>query len=205
MASPLSWPVRQPRTERYARKRNALWNGATVSTASAQIDDEVRRMGGRDLIVSTNLALRIDGFPRSGQPEPNDPGVAVYFTRKGQQLVFACDRYQTVRENLRAVGMHLAAIRGQERWGVGSLDQAFAGYAALPDPDAPRHWSEVLGIKPEVLEQLRAKAHETRHTFLEGIYRHRARSAHPDGGGSHEAFVELRRAYEAARLELGVA
>lgn len=186
MASPLSWPVRQPRTKSYARKRNPMWKGSTVSTASVQIEDEVRRLGGHDLVLSTNLALRIDGFPRSGQPEPADPGVAVYFQRKGQKLVFACDRYSTVRENLRAIGMHLEAIRGQERWGVGSLDQAFAGYAALPEQASGLPWWTTLGLSERPV---------TEHQ-LQAAYRKEAMRTHPDAGGSSEAFQRVRRAYE---------
>jgi hypothetical protein len=186
MASPLSWPARQPRTRSYNRKRNPLWKGATVSTASVQIEDEVRRLGGRDLILSTNLALRIDGFPRSGQPEPADPGVAVYFARKGQQLVFACDRYATVRENLRAIAMHLNAIRGQERWGVGSLDQAFAGYAALPENATGEAWWQTLGLSERPF---------TEHQ-LQSAYREAAKRTHPDAGGSSEAFQRVRNALE---------
>ena len=111
MASPLHWPIGQQRTPSYRRKRNPLWKSATVSTACVQIEREVERIEGRDLVVSTNLALRIDGFPRSGQPEPTDPGAAVFFVRKGKRIALACDRYQTVRENLRAIGMHLEALR----------------------------------------------------------------------------------------------
>lgn len=205
MASPLHWPAGRQRTPRHQRKRNPLWKGATVSTASADIELEVERMGGVDLVVSTNLALRIDGFPRSGQPEPEDSGAAVYFVRKGQRIALACDRWSSVRENLRAIAMHLSAIRGQERWGVGTLDEAFAGYQALPEPGAPRHWSAVLGMQRAAAEQLREQHPIERREILARLYRDRARERHPDHGGTHEAFVELQRAYEAARLELGVA
>jgi hypothetical protein len=206
MASPLHWPAGRQRTPRHQRKRNPLWKGATVSTACAEIELEVERMGGSDLVVSTNLALRIDGLPRSGQPEPEDGGAAVFFERKGKRIALACDRWSTVRENLRAIGMHLEAIRGQERWGVGTLDEAFAGYQALPEPGAPRHWSAVLGIERDVAESMRRVGDlETRRFLLRQAYHRRAAVVHPDGGGTHEAFVELQKAYEAARLELGVA
>lgn len=205
MASPLSWPVNQPRTPRSQRRRNNLWRRATVSTASLQIEEEVRKLAASDLIVSTNLALRIDGFPRSGQPEPSDPGAAVYFTRKGKPLVFASDRFVTVAQNLRAIGMHLEALRGIERWGCGSLDQAFAGYAALPAPDAERAWWDVLGIDRIQASQLHQKDVEKRRKVLTALWHFRAKVLHPDAGGSHAAFVELQRAYEDARRELGVA
>lgn len=205
MAFPLHWPVGRARTKSYARHRNGLWKRATVSTACAQIEVEVERMGGHDLVVSTNLSLRLDGFPRSGQPEPEDPGVAVYFVRNGARIALACDRWSSVRENLRAIAMHLEAIRGQERWGVGTLDEAFAGYAALPDPNAPRHWSVVLGITSDARSSLSTSSVEARGIFLASVYRDRARKLHPDAGGTHEGFVELQKAYDAARRELGVA
>lgn len=185
MASPLHWPNRQARTPRGQRKRNPMWKTATVSTASVQVEDEVARLGGHDLILSTNLALRIDGFPRSGQPEPEDPGVAVYFTRKGKQVVFACDRYSSVRENLRAIGMHLNALRGMERWGIGTLDQAFAGYMALPETAGVDPWWKVLGCEDPPATAVQ----------LDQAYRAAARQAHPDSGGSHDAFVRVQRAY----------
>ncbi|MFO0451591.1 MAG: J domain-containing protein [Pseudomonadota bacterium] len=212
MASPLHWPAGRQRTPRHQRKRNALWKGATVSTACADIELEVERMGGFDLVVSTNLALRIDGFPRSGQPEPEDPGVAVYFRRKllarePVRIALACDRWWTVRENLRAIGMHLAAIRGQERWGVGTLDEAFAGYLALPEPGAApaRPWWVVLGMQRAAAEQLHEQHPDERRAILASFYRARAKQSHPDNGGTLEAFVELQQAHDAARRELGVA
>lgn len=193
MAYPLHWPQRQPRSRH--RIRNMLWRDATVSTASVQIEDEVRRFDGRDLVLSTNLALRIDGFPRSGQPEPADPGVAIYFTRKGKPLVFACDRYCYVRWNLRAIGMHLAAMRGMERWGCGTLDQAFAGYAQLPEHASGPNWWSVLGCQqpPRDADELQA------------AYRAAARVAHPDAGGNPVAFDAVRKAFEQGLQALGVA
>jgi hypothetical protein len=207
MAHPLHWPAGRARTPRQHRRRNSLWNGSTASTAMVEIEREVERMGGIDLVVSTNLAVRIDGFPRSGQPEPEDVGVAVYFERKGKRLAFACDKWTSVRENLRAIGMHLEAIRGQERWGVGSLDQAFAGYAALPETSSAtdRPWWEVFGMDWGGVGVLRSKSGEVQSRFLRDCYRELAKLRHPDCGGSNEAFAELQKAYEAAKLELGVA
>lgn len=189
MAYPLSWPAGQPRTDKWARRRNTKWRNLTVASACDLIDDEVRRLRGHDLVVSTNLALRIDGWPRSGQPQPQDPGAAVYFVRtvrsKPQQLVFACDKYPRVEENLRAISMHLDALRGMERWGVGTLDQAFAGYQALPS-SAPLLWWQILGAHRPI----------TTREELVKAYREAAKITHPDAGGSEADFVAARKAYE---------
>ncbi|OYE02620.1 hypothetical protein [Nostoc sp. 'Peltigera membranacea cyanobiont' 232] len=48
-----------------------------------------------------------------------------------------------MKDNLRAIGLHIAAMRGMERWGV---EQAFAGYQALPPQASERKWWEILGV-----------------------------------------------------------
>lgn len=207
MASPLHWPIGRPRTKPGDWKRNSLWKRATVATACLDIENEVRRLGGRDLVVSTNLALRLDGYPRSGQSEPADSGVAVYFDLRGKKIALACDRWTTVAQNLRAIAMHIEAIRGQERWGVGTIDQAFAGYQALPDSSAPaeRPWWDVLGFTPLHARDWRLLPVDDRRKLLAAAYRAVAKTVHPDAGGSQERFVELQKAYETAQAELGVA
>ena len=55
-----------------------------------RVMDELGRMGlGRDdVVISTNVETRLDGFPRSDRTEPADPGVAVYWQeRKGGRKV----------------------------------------------------------------------------------------------------------------------
>ncbi len=93
-------------------------------------------------------------------------------------------------ENLYAIAKHVEALRGQDRWGVGSLDQAFAGYAALQHRTEADPW-ELLGVattasEPEIL----------------AAYRDKAKSAHPDVGGSHEAFAALSQAKDTALATL---
>lgn len=190
-AYPLHWPMRQVRTPAYRRGRGAF--GRSLDESRRDLQLEVERLGGRDLVVSTNLQLRVDGFPRSGQRTPEDSGVAVYFTRKGAPLVFACDRYNLVEHNLRAIVRHLDALRSMERWGVGSLDQAFAGYAALPEEATGEPWWKTLGLAapPATEGDIRA------------AYRDAARSAHPDAGGSQQAFVRVQRALEQGLAAVG--
>jgi hypothetical protein len=156
------------------------------------------RAGG--IVVSTNLLLRLDGTPRSSQPQPSDRGVAVYFTlpRRRKSVsdpltstshVLACDKWNRVEDNLWAVAKHIEALRGQQRWGVGSVEQAFTGYQSLPaatDTDAGAWWV-VLGVdRAADLEAIKA------------AYRAKAKVTHPDVGGSSEAFNRIQQAYEQA-------
>lgn len=60
--------------------------------------------------------------------------------------MLACDRWLQVEDNIAAVAAHIGALRGIDRWGVGSVRQAFAGYRRLTAGDAPTPWWEVLGV-----------------------------------------------------------
>jgi hypothetical protein len=185
--------MRQPRTPDCRRWPNQRLRGATVFSAAEDVQDEVRRLGGRDLVISSNLRVRADGLPRSDQRKPDDPGVAVYFARGGKALVFACDKYDRPEHNLRAIAMHLDALRGMERWGVGTLDQAFAGYEALPENASVEAWWSVLGLAEPPRTDVELKA----------AHREAVRRAHPDTGGSQEAFVRVQRAFEEGQAVLG--
>ena len=81
---------------------------------------------------------------------PDDPGVAVYFQLHDKERVLACDKWDTVADNIAAIAAHIDGIRRQDRYGVGTIDQAFAGYSALPPPGGTsrptRPWHEVLGV-----------------------------------------------------------
>ncbi|MGB0685647.1 MAG: hypothetical protein ACPGQD_05615, partial [Planctomycetota bacterium] len=146
---PLSWPATQPRTR--SRSRSSFRRTSVAQELEAMFA-ELGRLGcgSWDVIVSSNVELRQDGLPYSNRRAPDDPGVAVYFKLAGEPRVLACDRWDLVEHNLRAIVKHVEAMRGMERWGVGTRDQAFAGYKALPAPAAGRMWFEVLGFASEV-------------------------------------------------------
>ena len=106
----------------------------------------MERIRARYVVLSSNVELRLDGQPRAGLRDPADPGVALYFQLDGKLIVLACDRYTTVAANMAAIAAHLDATRTIERHGVGTLEQMFAGFAALPAP-GKQPWRAVLGYK----------------------------------------------------------
>ena len=95
-AYPLAWPAGWKRTPDVARERARFgkasraragggWDHGrklTIAEALDRVRKQLAMMGidSDDLVISTNLQLRLDGFPRSNQAEPGDPGVAVYWT-----------------------------------------------------------------------------------------------------------------------------
>jgi hypothetical protein len=110
-AYPLYWPEHRPRTQR----PEGSWFDVSMARARDGIVNEAKLMGGNDIILSSNVALRRDGLPYAEQRRIDDPGAAVYFTRKGQQVCFACDRWDTVADNMRAIEKTIGALRGRKR------------------------------------------------------------------------------------------
>ncbi|OJW23080.1 MAG: hypothetical protein BGO49_28530 [Planctomycetales bacterium 71-10] len=185
-AFPLHWPAGK------SRSRNPQRSRFDVSLASARdgLLREIKLLGGKLPVVSTNIAVRRDGLPYANARMPDDEGVAVYFTLHDRQMCFACDRWDSVGDNLQAVRRTIEALRGIERWGSGDMvEQAFTGFVALPAPKSP--W-EVLGIAPGATE-----------AEIDAAYRAKAKSVHPDNGGSAEAMQELNEARK--RLKGGAA
>lgn len=183
-AFPLAWPAGLPRTEAHKRGRSGF--SQTVKTATDFLMGEIGRMGGRYAVLSTNIELRRDGLPYSGQKPPQDVGAAVYFLRKGKQMTFACDRWDRVQDNIHAIAKTIDAIRGIERWGSSDMmERAFAAFEALP---APEQWWQVLGVKPD------ATVFE-----IDRAYRDLAKQAHPDSGGTDEQMSRLNAARAAGR------
>jgi hypothetical protein len=161
----------------------------TFQSACEAVLDELRRLGADPAaaVLSTNVGTRQGRLPRSLTAQPADRGVAVYFVLSGRDQVLACDKWDRVEDNLYAIARHIGALRAQSRYGVGTVEQAFQGYLALP-PKEP--WWSVLKVSPD--------AH---HKDIERAYQREARRVHPDHGGSAEAMARLNAAREEARLQ----
>lgn len=206
---PLAWPQGWARTPRYSRERatfrsskaSTFVDGSgqyvtsksakplTVSDAIKRLSGELSRLGATNEILSTNVETRLDGLPRSNQPEPSDPGAAVYFKLKGKPRCLACDKWNRVADNIAAIAQHIDALRRIDRYGVGTMEQAFAGYAALP-PSA-EDWRSVFGL--------------SQHATLADVetkFRALAIEHHPDRGGDAAMMSKLNAARDAAKREL---
>jgi hypothetical protein len=197
---PLMWPVgwrRTPRNVRQAgrfkqkRQDQAGTTWISAFTATQRLERELDRLGGEDPTLSTNVKVRMDGRPYSDK-EPEDAGAAVYFRFKGRATVLACDRYWRVADNIAAIAAHVEAVRAIDRFGVGTVEQALAGYRALP-ADTAADWRTVFGF---------AEADAVTAEALQARFRDRAAVAHPDRGGTDEAMAHLNRAREFALAEV---
>lgn len=200
---PLTWPLGWPRTPVNLRRRahfgakrvGLTKQGLTMAQALERLQAELRRLHARAVIISTNVPLRNDGMPYSGaKPADGDPGVAVYFQLHKRPRALASDKWDRVEDNVAAVAAHIAALRAIDRYGIGTVDQAFAGYLEGLPP-APEHdWWIVLGVPqvagPEAIRQ---------------AFERLAKERHPDVGGSHDEMARLVVARDAGLRARGAA
>ena len=189
-AYPLRWPERQPR--RLSAQRRTGSFKVPLGVARDELLNELKLLGAKDVVITSNVATRRDGLPYSDAREPSDPGVAVYFERKARQYVFACDRFRRFVHNLRAVGMTIASLRAIERYGASEmLEQAFTGFAALPPASSTKPWWDVLGVpRSASIAQIMAA-----HRELVTVH-------HPDrGGGDTTRMAEINAARDTGLRE----
>lgn len=189
---PLSWPSGQPRTPSHKVTRNWRFSqDHTVASATNELMAELGRLGATDIIISSNMQYKGNGLPYSKQPAMTDCGVAVYFTLHKRPMVLACDRWDRLQHNLWAIAKHIEALRGIDRWGVGTVEQLFRGYEALPETTT-RSWWQVLQVERSATVQ-----------DIEQAFRRLAKERHPDAGGSQDLMSELNEARRQAMSEKG--
>jgi hypothetical protein len=194
---PLQWPEDWPRTfTRRPGKFGGLGfingtpyrrvNKLTIGAAIQRVLDELGRLNAKDAVICTNLTLRRDGLPYAEQGEPQDPGVAVYWTKGETRKAMAIDHYSKVVQNLAAIAATIEAMRAIARHGGAVvMERAFTGFTALP---APMTCWDVLNMAP------------TRDAAeIDRRFRELAKQHHPDIGGSHAKMAEITRARDEAR------
>lgn len=150
---------------------------------------ELDRLGADSILLSTNTRVKLNGTPYSNQTQPEDPGAAVFFRLNRREVSLACDKWIRVECNVWAISKHIEALRGQERWGVGSIEQAFRGYTALPAV------GQTGGDNPWQILGLTINASEDQ---LLDAYRLLAKKFHPDNPetGDTDRFRRIKDAYD---------
>lgn len=192
-AYPLCWPDGWPRTARHLQKLSAFGGGHYSKPSMAKVVDALQRelnlLKATDCILSTNVKRNLSGVPVSGAAQPADVGAAVFFKLNGKDVALPCDKWNRVECNVNAIAKHIEALRGQERWGVGNVEQAFRGYMALPslgESGGDNPW-QTLGVSINATEEQ-----------LKEAFRLLAKKFHPDNTETGDAvrFQRIKTAYD---------
>jgi hypothetical protein len=183
---PLCWPDSWPRA---AYRISSRFEERTVNQAFEALGNELKRLGCSEWKLSTNIPSTSSGSINSTFRQPADPGVAAYFKYNKKPVALACDKWSRLEDNIYAIAKHIEALRGQYRWGVGTLEQAFRGYMALPGvgQTSGENWWQALNVP------INATPERIKEAYLALAKLH-----HPDTGGDRESWERINRAYQMA-------
>lgn len=183
-AYPLQWPPGWPRTE--AAKRQRWPNPVGLSVALKELESELRLLGVKQVVLSSNCAL--------GMETAADSGVVAFGVFDEQQIAIPCDRWTTVAANVRAIAKTVNALRGLDRWGAQHMIRAmFQGFRLLGSPS--KSWRDILGIGPH--DRVTREHVEARRRTLASMH-------HPDVTGRNDGIMaEINAAADQAVRELG--
>lgn len=182
----LDWPPEFDRTPTH--ERTAYPGGFRVTRAEAfgNALDELRRW---DAVTDVQL----DSGAEHQKQNPNkpyarasfdDPGVVVRFSKDGDDMAAACDRWDNPRDNAQDLFHYLHETRMQEQRGTVTAESEYSKLrlpSGRDSPDEPPH--EVLDVAPDASPDA-----------VRAAYREKVKEVHPDHDGSAE---ELRRVHEA--------
>jgi hypothetical protein len=178
-AYPLKWPKGWPKTEP-GKKEDGRFN-QSLATALNNLKTEVVRLGGKNLVLSSNYTL--------GADRPAESGVVAYFQLDQASIAVPCDRWKLVEHNIRAIALTIEAMRGMERWGAKHMISAmFSGFKALPEKGSGVDPYEIMGLK---------RGQEYTEKQITDAFREQSKVCHPDKpGGSNEKWLALRESHD---------
>ena len=189
--SDLDWPEEFERTPIEDRESYPGGFRVTQSQAFQNVLDELRGWEGvTDVQFSTDAQHIKSGVRPYRNASPDDPGVVVRFTKDGEEMAAACDRWNNLRDNAQDLYHYLHETRMQEQRGTVTAESEYQKLR-LPsgDEDAvvgrqPPH--EVLGVAPDAPEAV-----------VKGAARSLKAEHHPDRGGDETQFKRVVSAEEA--------
>jgi len=180
-AYPLNWPTGWKRTQWPQPSR---FGNHSLAYAMGYLMNELKRLGASHIVVNTNLTVRkTDGLPKSGQRQPDDRGVAVYFRLYNENQCIPCDKWNRIECNIWAIAKSVEALRGLERWGAKEMVKAsFQGFKALPETATQPKVDYFSGCVTK--DECKSR------------FRDLSKTLHPDQGGDGERFAEMLRQYD---------
>lgn len=160
---------------------------------------EVEALTGKNLVIEVDIQeadLRLDGAIRAASRAAS-PAVIVSFDSKHGPLTYRCDRFVAQfygqpddwQQNVRAIALTLESLRAVDRYGATESGQQYTGWKAIGTAPAKVNESSL-----QVMERLAGVTVDEAGGAARVIALAR-RAAHPDRGGSTEAWDQWSAAY----------
>lgn len=202
---PLGDDFGQP-TPEAKRKRNPF--ATRWSDTLALLERELKELRAARIVVQVDLIesqIRRDGWPRA-DARPSSDAVILHFDSRHGHLRYATDRFRGGtahlgrtrvpmpgwQVNLRAIALGLEALRKVQRYGIAESGQQYTGWKALTagtSDEAPEDTLLAWAFPRGGVSWASLHPDQRRETV-----RAAKRRAHPDAGGSDEAFVAVSQA-----------
>jgi len=202
--SAINWPDEFDRTD--SDERDSYPGNLTMGHRESfeSIVEELERWGATDVEVdfAAPAYQRNSNIPHKSA-DVDDPGVVAYFRRAegsaDEGHAIACDSWETLQENARAIALYARRKRLAERCGVTTAESEFETTALPPgDEDdviaagpggngagTPPH--EILEVAPDASEDV-----------VESVARRKMANVHPDKpDGDHDEYIRIQQAKEA--------
>lgn len=187
----IDWPAEFERTDPSDREPYSGGFRVTRSTAFQNILNELAKWDG---VTDVQLDSGAEHTKRNpNKPYANasfdDPGVVVRFSKDGEDMAAACDRWDSPRDNAQDLAKYLNETRMQEQRGTVTAQSEYEKLRLPSGDDAtaaapPAH--RVLGVDRDASR-----------SEVQEAYRERVKETHPDNGGTQEQFERVREAKEA--------
>ena len=169
--------------------------------AMRRLNDQIRsytktgrswRINPKTVIVSSNVVLNKDGGIRSGQRDPDDPAVAIYYVLDGDPKCIPMDTYDRVADNIASVAQCLNDMRSLERHGHRISNKVYSAFSALPPPGQVSSitWREVLDYYGHDINECKA------------AWRKKISQNHTVHGGDQDAAANINLAWGQAKEAL---
>ncbi|MXV62090.1 J domain-containing protein [Natronorubrum sp. JWXQ-INN-674] len=200
--SRLQWPdgyERTPATDREAYPGNI---SLTHRKAFESIVEELERWGKTDVEIETaGTHYANDSNIPHKSADPDDVGVVAYYRdleeHSSEQSAIACDRWESQRENARAISLWVRRVRLADRCGVETArdidevaqlppadEEAIAAPPASSSDELDQEPHEILEISPDASDDV-----------VTAVARRKASDVHPDGDDPDvEAYKRIQKA-----------
>lgn len=201
-----TWPVSETR----GRRRDRFGTGFERT-----LDDlyrELVHLRCQRAVIELDITesdIRNDGWPRASARARTPRVVLSLLDSRHGPLRYPCDTYLDWRANLRAIALSLEHLRGVDRHGVTRRGEQYAGWRALSSGPSEEVTLEEAGAVlcqyagdgavAAIAEYTGITSEEDRALWIgriRSLIRSALRAAHPDTGGSSEAFHRVMRARE---------
>jgi len=189
----IDWPEGYDRTEPDDREPYPGDISLDHAEAFRSIPEELEQWGATlDRVEFAATAYANDPNIPHKSADPDDPGVAVYFRRVDEHAdrgyALACDQWNSLRDNARAISLYVRRKRLAERCEVATAESEFET-AALPPGDGSEGDDVIVAGSPEPeLDEERAAAllgiaPDAPDRVVETAFQEALKDGHPDQGG----------------------